>query len=371
MSGVKAGIMLSAQYFEGADMVSALEEQIAMVRLARDRGWDSYFCGQHYLNEGGNQGLQMVPYLARLAADAGDMTLGVGLLLAPLHNPVYTAETIATLDVISRGNMVFGVGLGYRTAEFEAFGVRKGQRVQRFEECLTIAKRLWTEDKVSYESDTCILRDAHLSLKCVQQPHPPIWFAAKHANAIRRAAQLGDCLYHSPKATLATHKERLTLYKEELRKAGKPLPKENPCRIEIYCAKNRAAAMEWGCRILEQVQSLRPVRPEGHAGARADQQVVRRAGRGSIRDRLAGGLLESAQALHRGTGCDPLRIPHAVPRYAALQRLGQHATAVRGVAAGSAQRQTYSPGENHTWVENPLTIRDKERRRQENSQIQC
>ena len=246
MSGVKAGIMLSAQYFEGADMVSALEEQLTMLRLARDRGWDSYFCGQHYLNEGGNQGLQMVPYLARLAADAGHMTLGVGLLLAPLHNPVYTAETIATLDIISKGNMVFGVGLGYRSAEFEAFGVRKGQRVQRFEECLTIAKRLWTEEKVSYESDTCVLKDAHLSLKPVQKPHPPIWFAAKHANAIRRAADLGDCLYHSPKATLATHKERLALYKEELRKVGKPLPQENPCRIEIYCAKSRAAAMELG-----------------------------------------------------------------------------------------------------------------------------
>ena len=243
MPGVKAGIMVSNQQFEGVDMVKALDEQIVMVRLARVRGWDSYFAGQHYLNEGGNQGLQMVPYLARLAADAGDMTLGVGLLLAPLHNPVYTAETIATLDVISRGNMVFGVGLGYRTTEFEAFGVRKGQRVQRFEECLTIAKRLWTEDKVSYESDTCILHDAHLSLKCVQKPHPPIWFAAKHANAIRRAAQLGDCLYHSPKATLTTHKERLSLYKDELRKLGKPLPKENPCRIEIYCAKDRATAM--------------------------------------------------------------------------------------------------------------------------------
>ena len=252
MTGIKAGIMVSNQQFEGVDMVSALEEQIVMVRLARDRGWDSYFAGQHYLNEGGNQGLQMVPYLARLAADAGDMTMGVGLLLAPLHNPVYTAETIATLDVISRGNMVFGVGLGYRTAEFEAFGVRKGQRVQRFEECLSVAKRLWTEDKVSYESDTCILRGAHLSLKCVQKPHPPIWFAAKHPNAIRRAAQLGNCLYHSPKATFATHKERLKLYKEELGKLGKPLPKENPCRIEIYCARDRASAMELGGRYISE-----------------------------------------------------------------------------------------------------------------------
>ena len=68
MPGIKAGLMVSNQQFEGVDMVSALEDQYVMVRLARDRGWDSYFTGQHYLNEG-NQGLQMVPYLARLAAD--------------------------------------------------------------------------------------------------------------------------------------------------------------------------------------------------------------------------------------------------------------------------------------------------------------
>ena len=252
MTGIKAGIMVSNQQFDHVDMVSALEEQFVMTRLARDRGWDSYFTGQHYLNEGGNQGLQMVPYLARLAAEAGDMTMGVGLLLAPLHNPVYTAETIATLDVISRGNMIFGVGLGYRIEEFEAFGVFKGQRVKRFEECLVVAKRLWTEDKVSYESATCVLRDAHLSLKCVQKPHPPIWIAAKHPNAIKRAAQLGDCLFHSPKATFATHKERLKLYKEELQKLGKPLPKENPCRIEIYCAKDRATAMALGGRYISE-----------------------------------------------------------------------------------------------------------------------
>jgi alkanesulfonate monooxygenase SsuD/methylene tetrahydromethanopterin reductase-like flavin-dependent oxidoreductase (luciferase family) len=239
---MKAGIMLSNQQLAGVDMVSALEEQFIMLRLARDRGWDSYIAGQHYLNEGNNQGLQLVPYLARLHAEAGDMTMGVGLLLPALHNPVYTAETIATLDVIARGNLVFGVGLGYRSIEFNAFGVRKGQRVQRFEECLTVAKRLWSEDCVSYESDTCILDEARLTLKCVQQPHPPIWFAAKHPNAIKRAARLGDCLYHSPKATLVTHKQRMALYLAELQQLGKPLPTENPCRIEIFCAKDRATA---------------------------------------------------------------------------------------------------------------------------------
>jgi hypothetical protein len=94
-------------------------ENFAMVRLARDRGWDSLFSGQHYLNEGNNKQLQMVPLLARLAAEAGEMTIGLGILLLNLHNPVYTAETVATLDIIARGNFIFGVGLGYRDIEFD------------------------------------------------------------------------------------------------------------------------------------------------------------------------------------------------------------------------------------------------------------
>jgi hypothetical protein len=102
-----------------------------MVRLARDRGWDSLFSGQHYLNEGNNKQLQTVPFLARLAAEAGEMTIGLGILLLNLHNPVYVAETVATLDVIARGNFIFGVGLGYRDIEYDAFGVPKGERVRR------------------------------------------------------------------------------------------------------------------------------------------------------------------------------------------------------------------------------------------------
>ena len=79
------------------------------------------------------------------------MTIGLGILLLNLHNPVYTAETVATLDIIARGNFIFGVGLGYRDVEFDAFGVPKGERVKRFEEYLALVQRLWTEESVSYE----------------------------------------------------------------------------------------------------------------------------------------------------------------------------------------------------------------------------
>ena len=95
---MKIGLFITNQQTRERDMVSALDDQLAFVRHARDRGWDTVLTGQHYLNEGDNQQLQLVPFLARLAAEAGEMRVGTGILLLNLHNPVYTAETIATLD---------------------------------------------------------------------------------------------------------------------------------------------------------------------------------------------------------------------------------------------------------------------------------
>src|SRR6185436_20486167 len=91
---MKVGIFLTNQQPVGSDMVAALEGQLAMTRLARDRGWDAVATGQHYLSEGVSQ-LQLVPFLARLAAEAGEMTSIAGVLLAGLHNPVEVAECIA------------------------------------------------------------------------------------------------------------------------------------------------------------------------------------------------------------------------------------------------------------------------------------
>ncbi|MCH7477763.1 MAG: LLM class flavin-dependent oxidoreductase [SAR324 cluster bacterium] len=241
---MKVGIFLTNQQYLGTDMVSALDEQYVMVRHARDRGWNSLFSGQHYLNEGNNKQLQIVPFLARMQAEAGEMTVGLAVLLINLHNPVYVAETVATLDVICRGNFVFGVGLGYRDVEFDAFGVRKGQRVKRFEECLTLVRRLWTEEEVTFESETCKLEGVRMNIRPVQTPYPPIWFGANNDNAVRRAARLGDTWCINPHATRSTIARQLKLFKAEREKAGKPPPSEQPCFKEIFCAKDRQTALE-------------------------------------------------------------------------------------------------------------------------------
>lgn len=248
---MKLGIFLTNQQYLDADMVSKFDDQITMLHAARDRGWDSVMFGQHFLNEGNNQMLQIVPFLARMAAEAGDMQLGLGILLLNLHNPVYTAETIATLDIICRGNFIFGIGLGYRDVEFDAFGVKKGERVKKFEVYLDLVKRLWTEESVSFESPECRLDNVRMNIRPVQKPCPPVWIAANNDPAIKRAARLGDSWFINPHAAIDTIRRQVDVYNAELKLVGKPAPRELPIVKEVFCAKDRATALELAGPYLE------------------------------------------------------------------------------------------------------------------------
>jgi alkanesulfonate monooxygenase SsuD/methylene tetrahydromethanopterin reductase-like flavin-dependent oxidoreductase (luciferase family) len=241
---MKVGLFLTNQHHLDKDMAAAFLEQVDMVHHAREFGWDSLFTGQHYLNEGDNQQLQPVPLLARLIPEAGEMTTGLGVLLLNLHNPVYTAETVATLDILARGKFVFGVGLGYRDVEFDAFDVPRGQRVRRFEEYLDVVRRLWSEDSVTYHGDACRLDDVRMNIRPLQQPSPPIWFAANNEPAVRRAARLGDTWFINPHATLTTLRKHFAAYRDEHQRIGKPMPDELPLFREIFCARDRATAIE-------------------------------------------------------------------------------------------------------------------------------
>jgi len=119
---IKIGIFLNTNYGAEENVAVRFREAAEQARMARDYGFASVCVGQHFLTE--YQELQPVPVLARLAEDSGDMRLLPGILLLPLFNPVYVAEEIATLDVVSGGRVIFGLGVGYRDVEFEAFGVK-------------------------------------------------------------------------------------------------------------------------------------------------------------------------------------------------------------------------------------------------------
>jgi alkanesulfonate monooxygenase SsuD/methylene tetrahydromethanopterin reductase-like flavin-dependent oxidoreductase (luciferase family) len=214
-----------------------------MVRHARDKGWDSFCTGMHYLGGGDVVQMEPIPLLARLIPEAGEMAVGTAVLLLNLHNPVWVAETFATLDILARGNFFLGIGLGYRDVEFDAFGVPKGQRVRRFEQHLDVVKRLWSGEPVTFHNEACTLDNVTANLRPVQKPHPPIWVAANADAAVRRAARIGDNWFINPHGTFQTNRRQMGLYIEERKKTGLPLPTEIPCRKDIFCAKDRRTAL--------------------------------------------------------------------------------------------------------------------------------
>jgi alkanesulfonate monooxygenase SsuD/methylene tetrahydromethanopterin reductase-like flavin-dependent oxidoreductase (luciferase family) len=231
MADVQFGLMLRAQFEREDDMQARFQELLAQARLANKLGFSSLTTGMHY-SSAPLQLLQQLPFLARVMAEAPDLRLNFGAIILPLHKPLDVAESLATMDVMSGGKVIFSAALGYRDVESLAFGTNAGERVQRFEENLEAIKRLWTEETVSMVGSHFELREASISVRPVQKPHPPVWIGANADRAIRRAARLGDCWYVNPHNRIDTIVRQVGVYRRELDKLGKPFPEEFPAGVK-------------------------------------------------------------------------------------------------------------------------------------------
>ena len=169
------GLYLSLQHPAERDPRELVAERLELVRLVRDAGFDSIFAGQHFLVPPDVQMLQPVPMLGRVAAEAGTMTLGTGILITTLLNPVEVAENAATLAAIAPGRFVLGVGAGYRPEEDAAFGIADS-RIRAFEEKLSVIRRLLAGEEVTASGPGYSLEGARLTLQ--PRERPELWVAA-------------------------------------------------------------------------------------------------------------------------------------------------------------------------------------------------
>ena len=196
-----------------------IEEVVEICHVARDLGFSAVSVPQHWISHP-TVWPHPYPLLARLAPETGDMGLLAGIILLPLHNPVDIAEATVTLDHISKGRFILGVGLGYRKAELEAAGITRRDRVPRLTESLELMKHLWSGEEVTFEGRYWSLHNARIGVTPVQQPHPPIWMAAQSAPAVRRAAQLADACYLAPQVGFDDLKMLVEVYRAERAEMG-------------------------------------------------------------------------------------------------------------------------------------------------------
>ena len=130
--------------------------------------------------------LESVTTLAYAAGLTKRLRLGIAVLLIAQRNPIDLAKSLSTLDVLSNGRLIVGVGLGASTRYYPAYGL------SRFRENLDIVERLWTEDRVTLHGRFSHLENIPMQPKPLQKPRPPIWFGGHAEAALRRAVEMGD-----------------------------------------------------------------------------------------------------------------------------------------------------------------------------------
>jgi alkanesulfonate monooxygenase SsuD/methylene tetrahydromethanopterin reductase-like flavin-dependent oxidoreductase (luciferase family) len=145
---------------------------------------------EHHFHEANFVG-SVAPYAAAMVQATSRIKVGLGLALAPLHDPIRMAEDAAFLDVLSGGRFELGLGIGYRDIEYEGFGGHRKQRVGRTVELIEICRQAWGGDRSSTRPLLPAPRHRRHP-KPVQPGGPPIMMGGHHPNALDRCARLGD-----------------------------------------------------------------------------------------------------------------------------------------------------------------------------------
>jgi alkanesulfonate monooxygenase SsuD/methylene tetrahydromethanopterin reductase-like flavin-dependent oxidoreductase (luciferase family) len=197
-------------------------EMLEQVAAAEDLGFDSVWMSEHHGAEDGYCPSTLVA-AAAAAARTSRITIGIRLLLLPLHHPVRVAEDAAVLDNLAHGRLILGMAVGYVPDEYGMFGVDRRHRPSLMEEGVEIIRRCWTEERFDYEGRRFSLRGVAVEPKPFQKPHPPIWLGGMRGSAIDRVARLADGFHF-----IGTS-EAYTAYVEAMRRHGR-----DPLSIPVY-----------------------------------------------------------------------------------------------------------------------------------------
>src|SRR6202012_716843 len=136
--------------------------------------------------------------MSYIAAHTSRIGVGVSVLIMPYRNPIPTAKALATLDLMSGGRVIVGVGVGWNEAESKALGVPFNERGARTNEYLRLWQACWAPGLVSFDGKFFSFADMHVNPKPVPQPHPPIWIGGFSDAALRRAARFAAVWQPTP-----------------------------------------------------------------------------------------------------------------------------------------------------------------------------
>jgi probable F420-dependent oxidoreductase len=264
---VKIGFMVPREtdFGDGQDPYSRIYD---MCQLAEELGFDFATFTHHRFSPDRPDISAPFVLMSAIAARTTRLELITTIFILPLYHPLDVAEQVASLDRVSGGRVVLGVGAGYRPYEAEAVGVPYDKRIGRMTESIAVLREAWTQERATFAGDHFRFEDVPVVPKPIRRPHPPIWIGALAPAPIERAGRIADGWIAPALQSLPVLSERAELYRTTAAAHGRTatICLERDVAVGIDGAAARAAWIERNLRYIEHFRDHgAPVLP-GQAG---------------------------------------------------------------------------------------------------------
>lgn len=192
------GVFYQIPCSEGQTPAGRYADVMSQVKLADELGYDMAWLAElHFARQ-----FSVMPAPLLMASALSQTTkrikLGTAVNLLPLHHPLRIAEEVATLDVLSGGRAVFGIGRGSNPNHYRGYGIPIEERNDRFVEGLDLALRAWKEDELDFDGQFYQAHGIRLEPKPIQRPHPPVYVASNGADTFPLVGSLGHSILVTP-----------------------------------------------------------------------------------------------------------------------------------------------------------------------------
>jgi alkanesulfonate monooxygenase SsuD/methylene tetrahydromethanopterin reductase-like flavin-dependent oxidoreductase (luciferase family) len=229
------GIFHEFQWTDGRTEVEAFRESFEQVDAAERWGLDAVWLAEIHFSP--NRSVLSAPLTiaSAIGARTQRLKIGIAVQVLPLCHPLRIAEEAATVDQISRGRLLFGVGRSGFPRTYEAYGVPYTESRDRFAETLEVITKAWTEQTFSYEGKYCSFHNVCLVPKPYQEPHPPIRVAANSPDTFPAMGDQGYPIFVAVRVgTLSELVPNIQAYREAYKAAGHPGEGQVFLRVPVY-----------------------------------------------------------------------------------------------------------------------------------------
>lgn len=227
---------------EGATQFEVFKEWFDLAQVAEELGIDTFWLGESHFRP--NRAVLTCPLIAATAIAARTKRIRVGLAVQvlPLANPIRVAEEAATVDHISEGRLIFGVGRSSFIDAYEGYNVDYGESRALFFESLEIIQKAWGEGAFSHEGKYYTFHNIHVVPKPYQKPHPPIRVAVESRDTFPLIGRLGFPIFIRHQMEIPELQELLKQYEQERHAAGFSGPNDVILQVAAYVAETAEKA---------------------------------------------------------------------------------------------------------------------------------